>query len=251
VLIANSGNFSTTVDVTGLTTLATVNVTSTAQLRNGATVFNELAPSSNSINLGNTTNRWVVVANSGSFTSTVVPVGNTVQLGNSTNRWVLTANTGDFSSDVAVSGNLSITGANVNITSNVTVQGNTTTVQNLVVGGAATQNTFSYVPFSNSNLGTNTTANVLIFSISDVSTNRSGKLTLWFRTTANNSQRTELWFTSNTTNIDYSVVGTLYTGASQPVTLLSANLNGTTVEIYGRQVIQNTYVKGIAEIVRG
>lgn len=47
--------------------------------------------------------------NTQTFSNTITPTSNTVLLGNSTQRWVLSANTGDFSGNVNVTGNVTAT----------------------------------------------------------------------------------------------------------------------------------------------
>jgi hypothetical protein len=113
----------------------------------GSTVGN-FVPDVDGRFLGNTVNRWNLVANSGNFggvvtmSSDVVPAGNTVALGNTTSRWVLTANSGDFSGTIGVtraatlSNTIAVTGA-ATLSNTLSVTGNTTLSNNLTVAGWA------------------------------------------------------------------------------------------------------------------
>ena len=91
----------------------------------GGTVTGSVLPNSNSVSLGNTTGRFVIVANTGNFSGSVTsstgfyPTSNTsgTALGALAQRFNLIANTGDFSGALAVTGALTSSGG-VNPASN-------------------------------------------------------------------------------------------------------------------------------------
>jgi hypothetical protein len=70
-------------------------------------------PSSNTILLGNSTQRWVISADTGDFSGAITssgginPASNTTgtALGSSTARWVLNANSGNFTANIAMNSN--------------------------------------------------------------------------------------------------------------------------------------------------
>lgn len=210
VISGTNTNITANATITGLTTLTTVNTTSTSELRGVATAYANIIASSNAA---------------------------VVQVGRATGRFQFFGNNADFTGTVNVAGISTFSGNVVAPTVNATA---------LIIGA----NPYEYQGISNTDLGNDTTANVLITRF-PVATYRAGKVGLWFNTSANNSQVAEIWFTTNTSSVDYTVSGVLYNSATQPVTLLSANLNGANVEIYGKQAVANTYVKGIAELIRG
>tara|TARA_R110000868_G_scaffold25423_2_gene99138 strand:- start:2649 stop:4139 length:1491 start_codon:yes stop_codon:yes gene_type:complete len=93
----------------------------------GGTVTGSVLPNSNSVSLGNTTGRFVIVANTGDFSGSATsstgfyPTSNTsgTALGALAQRFNLIANTGDFSGAVAITGALTSSGG-VNPSSNST-----------------------------------------------------------------------------------------------------------------------------------
>lgn len=210
VVISGANTQIVAVTVSGLSTLATVNVTSTSELRGVATAYANIIPDANS---------------------------SVVQIGRSTGRFQFFGNNASFTGTLGVSGISTFTGNVVAPTVNATA---------LVIGA----NPIDLVGFSNTDLGSNITHNRLVTSF-DTAVYRSGKVVLWLKDASNNSQRSELWFTTNTTAVDYTVSGTLYTGATQPASNLIANLNAGVVEVHLVQTSANSYVKGIAELVRG
>ena len=163
-LNANTGDFAGTLNVTGLATLATANVTGAYQLRGVGTLFANLVATTNAaaVQIGNTIGRVILVANTGDFSSTLnvsglttlstsnttgaselrgvttffanaVPTGNTTNLGNTISRWVLIANTGDFSSTLNVSGLATL--ATANVTGVITLNGVATALANIQANG--------------------------------------------------------------------------------------------------------------------
>lgn len=200
--------FNTNINVSGLATLATSNLTGVAELRGITTAFANVIPTSN------------VAA---------------IRVGTTTNRFIFNGNTMDLSGTLNVSGISTFTGNVVAPTANITV---------LVIPP-----NFEVQTFANSNLGSNTTSNQLITTISGTSY-RSGKITLSFRDTANGTQISQIWYTSNSTGLDFTVQGVLYNGPTQLVSNTVAVWNAGTVEIYGVQLTQNTSVKGISELFR-
>jgi hypothetical protein len=151
-VLANTGNFTDTLTVAGLTTLQEP-VTLSKTLSSGNTTITGFANVTESVNsalitvgssfIANTTGAYHTgVVNAASFTTSattvtgllantiaLVPTGssaNTVLLGNTTNRFVLSANTGNFSGQLTVSGNTTLTG-NATLSGTLqTISGNTT-----------------------------------------------------------------------------------------------------------------------------
>ena len=127
-LLANSGNFSNTVTITGSTSLQdTLTVTKT--ISGGNTTITGWANISTSVNsdlltvgstfIANTTGVYHTgTVNAASFstsgfvinTTSFAPTSNTVLLGNTIGRFVLSANTGDFSGQVNIAGNTVVSG---------------------------------------------------------------------------------------------------------------------------------------------
>lgn len=159
-----------------------------------------------------------------------------VQVGRSTGRFQFFGNNANFSGTLDVTGISTFSGNVVAPTANI----------NVAIIGSITE----FAGFSNANLGSNITHNQLITSFS-ASTYRAGKVTLWFKDTANNSQRSELVFSTNSTAVDFSIPSVLYTTGSQLVSNTVAVWNAGTVEIYAVQSVASTSVKGTAELIRG
>lgn len=178
-VIANSGNFSNTLTVTGSTTLQDqLTVTKTLNASNNVVIvgFANVSTSVNSAILAvgtkfiaNTTGAYhtgtinsasVTVSNStviGIVTannSGVYPSSNTVgtALGSSTQRWVVNGNTGNFSGQLTVSGNSTLTG-------NATLSGTLQTISGNVNFDAGTL----FVDAANNRVGiANTTPGVAL-----------------------------------------------------------------------------------------
>jgi hypothetical protein len=137
VTVNGAVTIANTLTVTGLANVATMNVVGQMIVGGNVTIggnvvftgstVGNFVPDQDGRFLGNTVNRWSLIANSGSFANSVtmygnvIPVGNTIALGNTTNRWILSANTGDFSG-VLTSNNLTVTGV-ANLQANVTIGG--------------------------------------------------------------------------------------------------------------------------------
>lgn len=137
VAVNGAVTIANTLTTTGLANVATMNVVGQMVVGGNVTIggnviftgstVGDFVPDQDGRFLGNTVNRWSLLANSGSFANTVrmygnvIPVGNTIALGNTTNRWILSANTGDFSETVT-SNNLTVSGW-ANLQANVTVGG--------------------------------------------------------------------------------------------------------------------------------
>jgi hypothetical protein len=141
-VVANSGNFSNVLTVTGSTSLQdTLTVTKTLNASNNVIItgFANAVVSVNSALLTVGSNFIANVTgvfhtgtvNAASYTTTgfvanttaVVPTSNTVLLGNSIGRFVLSANTGNFSGDVTITGNTTVNNATLNGTVQ-TISGN-------------------------------------------------------------------------------------------------------------------------------
>jgi fibronectin-binding autotransporter adhesin len=101
---------------------------------------------------GSGTENLFVYSPVGNSTVGFIPNGNTVLLGNTSNRWVLNANTGNFSGTIS-SGNVTVTGF-INASSSANVSGT------IRVGGAATlSNTLSVTGAMTTSGGINPTSN--------------------------------------------------------------------------------------------
>jgi hypothetical protein len=71
-------------------------------------VTGDLRADVDGLDLGNTTNRFDMFIREGYVYSLINPSSNTITLGNSTQRWVMSGNTLDLSSSLNMSGNLTI-----------------------------------------------------------------------------------------------------------------------------------------------
>lgn len=122
-------------------TMTTLSVSSNATL-DGQTTIGD----------GSGTENLFVYSPVGNSTVGFIPNGNTVPLGNTSNRWVLNANTGNFSGTLA-SGNVTVSGF-INTSSSANVSGT------IRVGGAATlSNTLNITGAMTTSGGINPTSN--------------------------------------------------------------------------------------------
>lgn len=95
----------------GLATLSTANITSTAELRGVTTAYANVIPTSNAaaVQLGRSTGRFLIFANTGNFSGDVSTAA-------------LTSTTGNFTGNVVIGGDANVTG-NLNVTGTMTISG--------------------------------------------------------------------------------------------------------------------------------
>jgi ribosomal protein L18 len=108
-----------------------------------ANVSGDLAVLGNLIITGNTVSQGTQ-----EFTGALTPSSNSINLGNSTNRWILNANTGDFSGNVLMRASLSVG----NSTTNSVVDGSSITIGNSSVNVSINTTAFSGIANNANNL---------------------------------------------------------------------------------------------------
>lgn len=164
-------------------------------------------------------------------TTAVVPTSNSVLLGNATGRWIISANSGNFSSNVAVTGTANV-GSTLNVTGNVVI------------------NTFAtFLTLANTDLGSNTTANVTITSFPKASYS-SGELLIYI-TKGTDFQVTKLLFVHNGTDVNQTVYGTLMspTSSSELANNITLTISTTNINVNMRQRVANSAVKILANMI--
>lgn len=82
------------------------------------TVSGDLRPSVDGLDLGNTSNRFDAFIREGYVYSLLNPSSNTIPLGNSTQRWAISGTTLDLSNSLDVSGNLTINTTSFKVNAN-------------------------------------------------------------------------------------------------------------------------------------
>jgi hypothetical protein len=272
VLSANTGSFSGA--VSGITTLAAgnttvtgfVNATSTIQggssltiagpasgittLAAGNTTITGFANVTTSVNaasytvgtsfVANTTGGYHTgTINAASFstsgfianTTAIVATANTVLLGNSTGRFVLSANSGNFSGNVTISGSSNVS-SSLNVTGNVSI------------------NTFvTFLTLANTDLGSNTTANVTATSFPKANY-QAGEL-LVYVTKGSEYQITKILFAHDGTDVNQTIYGTIVApSSSSPLANnIVMTVNSTNIDVNMRQRASNSSVKILANMI--
>jgi hypothetical protein len=166
-----------------------------------------------------------------SNTTAISPTSNTVLLGNTIGRFVLSANSGNFS------GNVVVTGA-ANVGSSLTVAGNVSI------------NTFAtFLTLANTDLGSDTTANVTVVSFPKTSY-QAGEL-LVYVTKGTEFQSTKILFVHNGTDVNQTVYGTVVAPVSSAelANNIALSVNLTNIDVTLKQRIANSSVKIIANMI--
>ena len=164
-------------------------------------------------------------------TTAIVPTSNTILLGNTTGRFVLSANSGNFSGNVVISGTANVTGV-------------------LNAAGGLSLNTFAtFLTLANTDLGTNTTANLTSVSFPKASY-QSGELLIYV-SKGSEYQVTKILFVHNGTDVNQTIYGTLVAPSSS--TELANNIvltvNSTNIDLNMRQRAINSSVKVLANMI--
>jgi fibronectin-binding autotransporter adhesin len=271
VLSANTGSFSGA--VSGITTLAAgnttitgfANVTSTIQggssltiagaasgittLAAGNTTITGFANISTSVNsalltvgtsfIANTTGAFHTgIINAASHTTSgfvanttaIVPTSNTILLGNSIGRFVLSANSGNFSGNVSIVG--SSNSGSLNVSGNISI------------------NTFAtFLTFANTDLGSNTTANVTAISFPKAN-HQAGELLIYL-SSGSEHQITKILFAHNGTDVNQTIYGTIVApSSSSPLANnIIMTVNSTNIDVNLRQRVSNSSVKILANMI--
>jgi len=177
--------------------------------------------------------------NAASFTTTgftanvtaLTPTSNTILLGNSTGRFVLSANSGDFSGNVTVSGSSNVSGG-LNVTGNVSI------------------NTFAtFLTLANTDLGTNTTANVTAVSFPKASY-QVGEVIIYV-SKGSEHQITKIAFAHNGTDVNQTIYSTLVAPSSSAALAnnIIMTVNSTNIDVNMRQRAINSSVKILANLI--
>ncbi len=165
-----------------------------------------------------------------SNTTAIVPTSNTILLGNSTGRFVLSANSGNFSGDVVVTG--SANSGSLNVTGNVSI------------------NTFAtFLTLANTDLGSNTTANVTATSFPKANY-QAGEL-LVYVSRGSEYQITKILFAHNGTDVNQTIYGTIVAplGSSPLANNIVMTVNSTNIDVNMRQRASNSSVKILANMI--
>jgi hypothetical protein len=164
-------------------------------------------------------------------TSAIVPTSNSILLGNSVGRFILSANTGNFSGNVVISGT-----ANVSQTLNVT--------------GNVTINTFAtFLTFANTDLGSNTTADITAISFPKAN-HRAGELLIYI-SSGSEHQITKILFAHNGTDVNQTIYGTIVApSSSSPLANnIIMTVNSTNIDVNLRQRVSNSSVKILTNMI--
>ena len=178
--------------------------------------------------------------NAASFTTTgisanatgIFPTSNSSGqiLGTTTQRWSLYGNTGSFSGNVSIGSDASVNGG-------------------LVVAGTVSINTFAnFITLANTNLGSNTTTNLVVGSFPKSSFS-GGELTIYVNR-GSEYQITKVLLAHNGTDVNQTVYGTVVAPSSSTelANNIVATINSSNVEISMRQRAQNSSVKILASL---
>jgi hypothetical protein len=167
-----------------------------------------------------------LVANS----TAIVPTSNTILLGNSTGRYVLSANSGNFSGNVSITG--SSNSGSLNVSGNVSI------------------NTFAtFLTFANTDLGSNTTANVTAISFPKAN-HQAGEL-LVYLSRGSEYQITKILFAHNGVDVNQTIYGTIVApSSSSPLANnIVMTVNSTNIDVNMRQRASNSSVKILANMI--
>jgi len=167
-----------------------------------------------------------LVANS----TAIVPTSNTILLGNSTGRYVLSANSGNFSGNVSITG--SSNSGSLNVSGNVSI------------------NTFAtFLTFANTDLGSNTTANVTAISFPKAN-HQAGEL-LVYLSRGSEYQITKILFAHNGVDVNQTIYGTIVApSSSSPLANnIVMTVNSTNIDVSMRQRASNSSVKILANMI--
>lgn len=164
-------------------------------------------------------------------TTAIVPTSNTILLGSSTGRFVLSANSGNFSGNVTVSGSSNVSGG-LNVSGNVSI------------------NTFvTFLTLANTDLGTNTTANVTAVSFPKASY-QAGEV-LVYVSKGSEFQITKILFAHNSTDVNQTIYGTIVAPSSsvELANNIVMTVNTTNIDVNMQQRAINSSVKILANMI--
>lgn len=228
------------------------------QVSVGANVY----ANATSLFAGNSTFNTVV--GNGSITAsanlTITPTGHLVVVGAATvSSNVALANTLSVTGAVTFSNTLNVTGA-ATLSNTVAVTGAATLSNTIAVTGTATfSNTATFKTehvvdvFANSNLGTTTGSDVLVFQFAKADYS-SAKLLIQLKN-AGNTQISEALIAHDTTDAYLTTYGTVSSPASANVGVsllgtFSANADTTNVRVYVNQTRASSAVKVVAQFIK-
>jgi hypothetical protein len=200
---------------------ATANITGTTLNVTSNTVINT---TNTHITSTNTTITGGSLTVSSVLNANLIPSANTVQLGNTTNRFVVRA------ADIDATGDI------------VTTQG-VYSVRNVL------SNTADVFAGSNTNLGSNTTHNRVLFSLSKT-TYRSGKIDVQIKDLSNNYQISTVTFIHNDTDVFFTSSETLNSNTQLVTLSADYSTNTTHIDILALQTVANTSVKWYGQVFR-
>jgi len=264
LLVTGAVTLSNTLSATGAVTFGnTLSVTNTATLSNTLLV-------TGAVTLSNTLSATgaVTFANTASVTGAVT-FGNTLSVTNTTtlsNTLVVTgaatlSNTLSATGAVTFANTLVVTG-NVRFSNTLAVIGNvsfsnvlTVTGNSFLTGIVSYGNSESYFidhalrTFSNSNLGTNISTPVNIFTFNK-SAYSSAKMTVQVKGLTGNTQTSEMVLAHNGTDSYITVFATVASPATEDLGDFSTAINGTDVELKLKQNYVSSATKVIATLIK-
>ena len=231
-----------------------------------------IAPTSNTILLGNSIGRFVLSANTGDFTGAVsgisfstsglvanttalVPTSNTILLGNSIGRFVLSANTGNFSGNVTISGTSHTIAGNVDIDSGTLVidaAADTVKVKNLSTNtgsiyiNSGVLSGVTLMSISNGDIGSNITSAQTIATFTKT-LYPTGQLTITASNTTH-KQVEHLIFAHNDTDIQTTVFGRVAAPASANLGIANVAISGADLVISFNQATASTKINILANL---
>jgi hypothetical protein len=144
---------------------------------------------------------------------------------------VLSTNSGDFSGNIVVTGTANVS-SSLNVTGDVSI------------------NTFAtFLTLANTDLGTNTTANVTVVSFPKASY-QGGELLLYV-TKGAEFQTTKILFVHNGTDINQTVYGTVIapTSSTELANNIALSVNSSNIDVTMKQRNANSSVKIIANLI--
>jgi len=191
-------------------------------------------------------------------TTVIAPTSNTLLLGNTIGRWVISANTGDFSGSMVIGGAANV-GSTLNVVGSANVGGSLNVVGAANVGSAlsvvgnVTINTFATIlTLANNNLGANITVPVTAVSFPKANF-RAGELILYV-VKGSEYQISKILFAHDDNDVNQTIYGTLMAPSSSSelannIVLTVSTANTSNIDINMRQRAINSSVKIVANMI--
>lgn len=158
--------------------------------------------------------------------------------------------------DIALTANnIDITATTLDLLANTTITRVTVTGNSTFVGETHFSNNLAYFPIhiqqsvSNTNLGTNTTTDLVLFSFNRL-TYASAKITVQAKSPAGNVQLSEIVLAHNGVTPYLTVYGTVVSPTNDELGDFSTIISGANVQLRFKQNSQNTAIKILANLIR-